>query len=154
MRKQSEETKQKISNSLKGQKLSNERIMKISKTVKQHWDNGVYENVDFSKSLETREKLSKSLKALNGKYVKKENESPNWVGENVSYPALHTWLSKKYGKSSKCEMQDESCKGNFEWSNISGEYKRDVGDFQQLCRSHHNRYDNKPVFNNKEGASL
>jgi len=63
-----------------------------------------------------------------------------WKGNNVGYYALHNWIYRKLGKASKCI----NC-GTFEnvqWSNVSGKYKRDLEDWQELCRKHHQKYDN------------
>lgn len=64
-----------------------------------------------------------------------------WKGENVSYRNLHRWVEKVLGKPIKCAMLDEECSGRLEWSNISGQYKRDPSDWQRLCKIHHVKYD-------------
>jgi len=66
----------------------------------------------------------------------------NWQGDNVKYSGLHKWVRKKFGKPQVCSMADGTCSKTFEWSNISGKYKRDRTDWQRLCVSHHRRYDN------------
>jgi len=76
-----------------------------------------------------------------------------WKGGEVGYHALHSWIIREFGKATKCENKD--CvyprKNNanswvrgarrYEWANISGEYKRDMKDFIQLCPSCHRKYD-------------
>lgn len=55
------------------------------------------------------------------------------------YNAIHKWLKYNYGKASLCELC-ESTK-NVQWANLSGEYKRDLKDFAQLCASCHRKHD-------------
>jgi hypothetical protein len=66
------------------------------------------------------------------------------------YKALHAWLNKHKGKAffcKKCGLWDT--KKRYEWSNISGEYKRDLKDYESLCTSCHRK---KDYYNeNKEG---
>lgn len=61
--------------------------------------------------------------------------------DNPGYQAIHIWVRKWGGKADYCEMADGTCKGRYEWSNISHKYKRDLSDYQQLCSSHHTKYD-------------
>lgn len=119
------EHRRKLSEAHKGKKLSAEHIEKIKKT---HKERGV------------------------GMWMTgRTGENANlWKGEDVGYYPLHSWIRRIYGGASKCELADETCKGRFEWSNISGDYHRDIADFQQLCKSHHKRYDN----NKKERIAL
>ena len=58
-----------------------------------------------------------------------------WKGDNVSYDALHQWIRNNKPKPQHCE----SCRTNepYDLANISGEYKRDVNDFEWLCRRCH-----------------
>ena len=68
---------------------------------------------------------------------------PQWKGDGVGYFALHAWLNRNKGKANHCENTD--CKGRkpkkFEWSNISGEYKRDINDYESLCIKCHRAKD-------------
>lgn len=73
------------------------------------------------------------------KGVKKENHF-NWKGEDAKYISKHTWIHNNYGKASKCEVCNMGGK-NYEWANISGEYKRDISDYKQMCRSCHRLMD-------------
>lgn len=69
------------------------------------------------------------------------SENGIWKGESVGYGALHDWVKRWRGKADKCMVNDPTCKGRFEWANISHEYKRDLNDWMSLCKSHHTRYD-------------
>jgi len=69
-------------------------------------------------------------------------KSPLWKGENVGYGGLHAWIRRKIGKASSCFMcgiDDKKIK--YVWANISGEYKRDVSDFINMCSKCHNLFD-------------
>ena len=62
------------------------------------------------------------------------------------------WVYAHYGKAQKCENQGcvyprKNSKGRllvnpkYNWANVSGEYKRDISDWIQLCASCHQRWD-------------
>ena len=55
----------------------------------------------------------------------------NWKGNNVQYRGLHNWIRNHKPKPKFCEI----CKKNppQQVANISGEYKRDINDFEWLC---------------------
>ena len=60
-----------------------------------------------------------------------------WKGDDVGYSQLHYYISKYKEKPISCPK----CGNKTRWldlSNISGEYKRDVNDFEWLCRTCHN----------------
>lgn len=65
----------------------------------------------------------------------------NWKGDNVSYRALHGYIQRHKKKPEFCEC----CKKNkpSDLANISGEYKRDINDFEWLCRDCHMQKDNR-----------
>ena|SRR6478609_1881613 len=67
--------------------------------------------------------------------------NPNWVGDDVSYNALHTWINTHLTKPKNCER----CGGakKLDAANISGEYKRDFSDWEWLCRSCHMKTDGR-----------
>jgi hypothetical protein len=66
----------------------------------------------------------------------------NWKGMSAKYEAKHRWLYKKYGKADHCENDPSHISKRFEWANISGEYKREVSDYKQLCVPCHRTLDN------------
>lgn len=66
--------------------------------------------------------------------------SPHWR-DDVGYRGIHLWINKVHGKARICELADESCSSVYHWSNKSGQYLRDENDWQQLCVSHHKRFD-------------
>ena len=75
---------------------------------------------------ETKKKISES---------KKFDKNYNWKGDSVGYSALHRWVYKKMGKAVLCTECGST--SNVEWANISQQYKRDVEDWEQLCRKCH-----------------
>lgn len=78
---------------------------------------------------------------LNKGVFKRGLEHPKWKGDLVGYTALHEWVSRTYGKLNFCEMCQRSDKKQYDWANISGEYKRKRSDWLRLCRSCHQKYD-------------
>jgi hypothetical protein len=68
----------------------------------------------------------------------------NYKGDDVGYSALHAWVYKHNGKASKCSKENDGCNGkskSYTWANVSHQYKRDLDDFIELCRSCHAKYD-------------
>lgn len=89
-------------------------------------------------SAEIREKMS-----IGSKGKKSNEKNSQWKGDQVGYFALHNWVKRHLGKPLSCKMEDLTCKGKFEWANISRKYLRDLTDWMSLCKSHHYRYDRK-----------
>lgn len=76
-------------------------------------------------------------------------KNPQWKGDGVSKRGLHYWIRDHKPKPDVCEI----CKKNepYDLANISGEYKRDINDFQWLCRSCHMKLDGRPTYKRKNG---
>lgn len=72
--------------------------------------------------------------------IKKGPGNPKWRGDNVLYRALHQWIERELGTPDLCEHCGVT-DGIFQWSNKSGEYKRDLSDWQRLCIKCHNKFD-------------
>lgn len=80
-------------------------------------------------------------------YNRSENNY-NWGGDDTTYRAQHHWVTRRLGKANHCVEcgADEIPKGYkrfFHWANISGEYKRDVSDYQSMCVKCHKQFDKK-----------
>ena len=84
-----------------------------------------------------------SVKCANeGMNIKRGEESPLWKGEEAKYQALHAWARGNLNKPDKCESCGTT-EGRIEWSNKDHKYKRKQEDWQRLCKSCHNFYDNE-----------
>lgn len=46
---------------------------------------------------------------------------------------LHYWVEKNLGKPKKCEQCKSTDKSRYHWSNISGNYHKDLSDWERLC---------------------
>ena len=68
-----------------------------------------------------------------------DEEHPNWKGDEVGYMALHQWVYARKERTGIC--QQCGAEGVTEFANVSGEYRRDVEDFIELCVPCHRRYD-------------
>ena len=66
-------------------------------------------------------------------------KSSVWKGDKVGYGALHDWIRRYKPKIERCEICGE--KKKLELSNISGEYQRDINDFQWVCHKCHMQFD-------------
>lgn len=51
----------------------------------------------------------------------------------VGYAGLHAWVKRQNGKAKKC-INGHIAK-RYYWANKSGEYKRDLNDWHELCQS-------------------
>jgi hypothetical protein len=103
------------------------------------------------KSAETRKKVSDALKGRIPTNFKEclakahatpkasGEESVFWKGDEVGYSALHAWVRKVLGTPKECWECGTTTAGRYEWANVSGEYKREVGDWARLCVSCHRK---------------
>ena len=60
-----------------------------------------------------------------------------------SYVSVHMWVAYHYGKANHCENNPSHKSKRFEWANLSGEYKREISDWKQLCIKCHRKLDQK-----------
>ena len=73
-------------------------------------------------------------------------EHPNWKGEEVGYVSLHRWLERWKPRTGICEgcgatPEPKKRRVATEFANFSGEYRRDVADYIELCVSCHKKRD-------------
>jgi hypothetical protein len=68
-----------------------------------------------------------------------EENGSAWKGDDVGYNALHHWVRKYGTKTGHCSHCGRE--GYTEWANVSGEYRRDLDDFIELCVSCHRIFD-------------
>ena len=90
--------------------------------------------------------LGYEMKEETKKKIGAKNSGENhglWKGNKVGYTSLHEWIKNHKSKSEFCE----NCKINlsYDLANISGEYKRDINDFEWLCRKCHMTKDGRIV---------
>lgn len=78
----------------------------------------------------------------NKKYLPHLNKkSPNvtgdknkkWKGDAVGYRNIHAWVQRQLGKANKCSKNLSHKATTFHWANVSGDYKRDLSDWRELC---------------------
>lgn len=70
--------------------------------------------------------------------IKSKNESKKngmWKGDKAGLDAIHIWVLRRKPKPKVCE--DCKKKPPLDLANISQKYKRDVNDFEWLCRKCH-----------------
>lgn len=144
----------------KGEKMSKEQKLKISKSHKslgeKHW----------SKRAEVRKKMSESHKGQvawnkgkpapwakgppkggipwnKGKPYLKNEKHGRWKGDEVGYDGLHRWIGRKKGKPVICEHCGKTFLNGraIHWANKSQLYKRDLNDWMRLCVACHKKYD-------------
>ena len=69
----------------------------------------------------------------------KDENNPKWKGNKAGYDALHDWVKYRLNKASKCAFCPST--ENIELANLSGNYKRNLQDWVQLCKKCHFKYD-------------
>lgn len=111
----------------------------------------------ISKSLKGKSKSKEHIeKVANANRGKKRPEwcgekHHNWKGELVGYHAVHDWVRIRIGKPEKCNICSIENKyikrkngiiySTLHLSNISGEYKRNLNDWEYLCPKCHSYKD-------------
>ena len=113
------------------------------KVFKTERESKIYCNHEcYSKS----EKLKENSK--NSSLIKNNSENKWHLGhikENVSYGALHDWVryhKEKTGECAICGNKSSGIEGrDFDLANISGNYSRDVSDYEWLCVKCHTTFD-------------
>ena len=111
---------------------------------------GCGEQIDLTKNYKSSRgipeyKKNHHLKEVNPKKkgtFKKGECHPNWRGDEVGYQGLHSWVRVNKPKPKKCQRCDKRTT-KLDASNISGTYKRDLNDFEYLCKSCHNIVDER-----------
>lgn len=72
-----------------------------------------------------------------------------WLGKNVKYFGLHSWIRRKIGgRPEKCQhcgiagFENKNKRWSIQFCNFSGKYKRELSDWVMLCVSCHRKHDN------------
>ena len=107
-------------------------ILRLAELNKERWKIIGHNRLGCKHTEETKEKIGLALQGEN---------NGMWKGDKASLSAIHIWIKARKPKPKCCEK----CNKNkpFDLANISGEYKRDVKDFEWLCRSCHMNSDNR-----------
>lgn len=79
--------------------------------------------------------MEKSHRDKIAKTIKRGAEHPFWKGENVGIKVLHKWIKTKLLKPKNCQVCGEEKK--LDLANISQKYRRDISDWEWLCRRCH-----------------
>jgi len=69
------------------------------------------------------------------RFKTRDGNHHNWKGEKASLYAIHVWIRRRKYKPTVCE--ECGIKPPCDLANISQEYKRDVNDYEWLCRKCH-----------------
>jgi len=111
--------------------------------VKRIWKGKDNKCVDCYKSIEGRATRCKSCWNKTRKGIPKIRGEKHrlWKGDLVGYAGLHKWVRKAKLKQKFCERCEEVKPHDV--ANISGKYKRDVNDFEWLCRKCHIKSDGR-----------
>lgn len=119
--------------------INKERNRKISQSNlgKKSWNKGLTKYTDCR------------LKFTSEKHKNELNKQ--WKGDKVGYTALHNWIRRRLPIPRLCKMCNKE--KPYDLSNISGEYKRQLDDWEWLCRRCHMKNDGrlenfKTIYNN------
>lgn len=85
------------------------------------------------------QKDKKSCGCLTNKWkseAKLGDKNPIWVGDKIEYTALHNWVRRRVKPPLKCPSCGDTGV-RIDLANISQEYKRDLSDWEYLCRKCH-----------------
>lgn len=83
-------------------------------------------------------------------------KNPLWKGEAAAYHTKHSWVARWFGSPKQCEDCGTSEDRMYHWANISGENKRERGDWKRLCVPCHKTFDlsrKKKVFWKNQSGS-
>lgn len=104
--------------------------------------------LNMNKSKWFREKKSRE---------KRGKANPQWRGDKVGYAALHEWVKRYKEKSDICNDCGKKSE-LLDLANISQEYKRDLKDWEWLCRRCHmikdGRLENFVLMNKERSGNL
>lgn len=115
---------------------------------KEHGNNGKV------RSLETRKKMSDSLKGRKSPFAGIPN--PSYHKDNAGKRSLHLWVEKWKGKTDTCENCGKSgLKGiQVQWANIDHKYRRVLDDYIRLCSKCHGKYDSSKGLRKRRGIYI
>jgi len=106
-----------------------ESIMKEIETMKKDV------MLDWEKQADEQLVHVKHCPICNQPICKHGDRNPQWKADDVGFTSLHQWIREHKPKVDLCERCNKT--PPYDVANISGEYKRDINDFEWLCRSCH-----------------
>jgi hypothetical protein len=74
-----------------------------------------------------------------------------WKGDAASYLSKHQWVYRRKPRTGECEECGtrppafRNRTTGTEFANVSGEYRRDVDDYRELCHACHTTFDQERV---------
>jgi len=107
-------------------------ILKLAKINKERYKKYGHNLLGFKHKEETKKRIA--IKQMGDK-------NPMWKGDDVGYLALHEWIRKNKPKPKFCEIC--KVKPPIDLANISKKYKRDINDFEWICRRCHMKKDGR-----------
>ena len=103
----------------------------------------------ISKSL-TGRKLTSEHRATLVKAARRGPDNHQWKGDDVSNKGLHAWVKRHKERTGVCEHCGKKPKPIYqgttfgtEFANVSGQYRRDVNDYIELCKPCHDKFDGR-----------
>jgi len=84
--------------------------------------------------------------------AKMGDKNPMWKGDDVSYISLHQWVREQIAKPETCQECHKA--EPLDVANISQEYKRDLEDWEWLCRSCHMKKDGRMSNRDENGRFI
>lgn len=69
------------------------------------------------------------------KNIHRGEEHCNWKGNLVGYTGIHSWIKRRLPTPKRCQSCNK--KKHLDLANISNQYKRDLNDWEYLCRKCH-----------------
>lgn len=132
---------------MKGKPRSEETKNKISESLKGHipWNKG-RTGYSTSRKGKTGIYTQESIEKMRVAAIKDPTRHTRMIGENnpmwknsMVYGTLHDWIKRRLEKPERCQR----CQKNkvFDLANLSGKYLRDLSDWMYMCRSCHQKHD-------------
>lgn len=93
------------------------------------------------RSCSNKNKKGKYHQSKIAREKKEGKNNPMWKGDNVGFYSLHRWVERHKPKPKFCKKCNKS--PPYDLANISGKYKRDINDFEWICRRCHMKSDGR-----------
>ena len=126
----------------KGQIAWNKGLKRRLNTGRTHFEKGF---TPWNKGKKTGLIPRSAFKKNHG--LNKDNKHPLWKGDNAGIRTIHKWIVRKLGQPTICEKCGikNLTKQKIHWSNKDHKYKRNLEDWQRLCRKCHKEYDKQYI---------